>query len=317
MTPIDKTAKVFVAGHRGLAGSALVRALERHGYGNVVVRSRNDVDLLDRGTTRAFFETERPAYVYLAAAKVGGIKANDTYPVEFLAENLTIQQNVIQAAHDYGVTKLMFLASSCIYPRLAPQPMREDALLTGPLEPTNEAYAIAKIAGIKMCQAYARQYGDRFVSVIPCNLYGPGDNYDLTRSHVLPALIRRFHEAKRDGLASVALWGTGKARREFLHSDDLAEACVLLMEQYESADTINIGSGDDIAIADLGKLAANAVGYTGAIGFNSAVADGMPQKLLDITKLTSMGWKPAISLTQGIDSVYEEYKSRPEATISR
>ena len=301
MTP---ESKIFVAGHRGMVGSAVVRCLKKKGYANVVVRTRQEVDLLDRAAVRRFFEAERPEVVVDAAARVGGIVANYEKPVEFLVENLTIQNNVIQAAADFGVSKLLFLGSSCIYPKLAPQPIREDALLTGPLEPTNDAYAIAKIAGIKLCQAYARQYGKNFLSGMPTNLYGPFDNFDLHTSHVLPALIRKAHEAKKSGAAELAVWGSGTPRREFLHSDDLADACVFLLENYNSPDVVNIGFGDDVTIRELAETVCDVVGFGGKLAFDSSKPDGTPRKLMDSSKLFSLGWKPRIALRDGIRDAY-------------
>jgi GDP-L-fucose synthase len=301
MTP---ESKIFVAGHRGMVGSAVVRCLKKKGYANVVVRTRQEVDLLDRAAVRRFFEAERPEVVVDAAARVGGIVANSEKPVEFLVENLTIQNNVIQAAADFEVSKLLFLGSSCIYPKLAPQPIREDALLTGPLEPTNDAYAIAKIAGIKLCQAYARQYGKNFLSGMPTNLYGPFDNFDLHTSHVLPALIRKAHEAKKSGAAELAVWGSGTPRREFLHSDDLADACVFLLEKYNSPDVVNIGFGDDVTIRELAETLCDVVGFGGKLVFDSSKPDGTPRKLMDSSKLFSLGWKPRIALRDGIRDAY-------------
>lgn len=301
MTP---ESKIFVAGHRGMVGSAVVRCLKKKGYANVVVRTRQEVDLLDRAAVRRFFEAERPEVVVDAAARVGGIVANYERPVEFLVENLTIQNNVIQAAADFGVSKLLFLGSSCIYPKLAPQPIREDALLTGPLEPTNDAYAIAKIAGIKLCQAYARQYGKNFLSGMPTNLYGPFDNFDLHTSHVLPALIRKAHEAKKSGAAELPVWGSGTPRREFLHSDDLADACVFLLENYNSPDVVNIGFGDDVTIRELAETVCDVVGFGGNLAFDSSKPDGTPRKLMDSSKLFSLGWKPRIALRDGIRDAY-------------
>lgn len=301
MTP---DSKIFVAGHRGMVGSALVRALQKQGYANILVRTRQELDLLDRQAVRAFFECERPAYVIDAAARVGGIVANSEKPVEFLLENLTIQNNVIQASADFGCTKLLFLGSSCIYPKLAPQPLREDALLTGPLEPTNDAYAIAKIAGIKLCQAYARQYGKNFLSGMPTNLYGPHDNFDLHTSHVLPALIRKVHEAKKTGAREVVVWGTGTPRREFLHADDLAEACVFLLKTYDSSELINIGFGEDVTIRELAETICDIIGFEGSLVFDTSKPDGTPRKLMDSSRLFSLGWKPRIPLREGIADAY-------------
>jgi GDP-L-fucose synthase len=298
---------IFVAGHRGLAGSAICRALKARGFSNVLVRSRSELDLRDQRSVDAFFADARPAYVFLAAAKVGGILANDTYPAEFLAENLAIQTNVIDAAYRHGVTKLCFLGSSCIYPKFAHQPIRETELLTGPLEPTNEWYAIAKIAGIKMCQAYAKQYRFNTISVMPTNLYGPGDNFDLETSHVLPALMRKFHSAAAEHLPSVNVWGTGKPRREFLHVDDLADALCFLMQRYDSPDIINVGTGEDVTIADLARLIAEITGFDGRLEFDTTKPDGTPRKLLDVSKLTGLGWRARIPLDEGIRSTYAWY----------
>lgn len=299
--------KIFVAGHRGMVGSAICRRLEAGGYPNTVVRTRNDLDLMDRGAVRAFFENEAPAVVVAAAARVGGIVANNTYPVEFLIQNLTIQNNLIEAAADFGVEKLLFLGSSCIYPKLAPQPISEDSLLTGPLEPTNEAYAIAKIAGIRLCQYYARQYGKNFLSAMPTNLYGPNDNFDLQTSHVLPALIRKVHEAKMSGAGSVMVWGSGNPRREFLHADDLADACLFLLETYNSPEILNIGCGEDVSIRELAETICEVLGFEGELVFDSSKPDGTPRKLLDVSRMTSLGWKPKIPLREGIRSAYAWY----------
>jgi GDP-L-fucose synthase len=296
---------VYVAGHRGLVGSALVRRLEAEGFGGLLLRTRAELDLTDGGAVDRFFAEERPQYVFLAAAKVGGIVANDTYPADFIRDNLAIQLNVIDAAHRHGAEKLLFLGSSCVYPKHAPQPMKEEHLLTGPLEPTNEAYAIAKIAGIRMCEAYRRQHGARFISVMPTNLYGPNDNFDLETSHVLPALIRRFHEAKVAGAPSVTLWGTGTPRREFLHVDDLADACVHLMRTYDEAGLVNIGWGRDIGIRELAGLVARIVGYEGELAWDASRPDGTPRKLLDTSRLTALGWTPRIALEDGIRRTHE------------
>lgn len=296
--------KIFVAGHRGMVGSAIVRALLKQGYDNILLRSRQELDLLDRQAVREFFKTERPEFVIDAAARVGGIVANSEKPVEFLLENLTIQNNVIQAAADFGCAKLLFLGSSCIYPKLAPQPIREDALLTGPLEPTNDAYALAKIAGIKLCQAYARQYGKNFLSGMPTNLYGPHDNFDLHTSHVLPALIRKVHEAKKTGTREVLVWGTGTPRREFLHSDDLADACVFLLKTYNSSELINIGFGEDVTIRELAETVCDIIGFEGSLVFDTSKPDGTPRKLMDSSRLFSLGWKPRIPLREGIGDAY-------------
>jgi GDP-L-fucose synthase len=298
---------IFVAGHRGLAGGAILRELERAGYANVVTRSRGEVDLTDLDQVRRFFEKEKPAIVILAAAKVGGIKANNDFPVEFLLQNLKIQNNVIEAAADQKVRKLLFLGSSCIYPKFAPQPIPESSLLTSSLEPTNEPYAIAKIAGIKLCQAYAREYGCNFVSAMPTNLYGPGDNFDLNNSHVLPALLRKVHEAKMSSAKEVTVWGTGTPRREFLHVDDLAAACRFLVERYDSPDVINVGCGNDVTIRELAETICDVVGFTGDLAFDSTKPDGTPRKLLDSSRIAALGWRPRISLREGIASTYRWY----------
>jgi GDP-L-fucose synthase len=301
--------RVYVAGHRGLVGSALVRRLERDGAFDLVTRTRQELDLRDAGAVLRFFEEEHPRYVFLAAARVGGIMANATHPAEFIRDNIAIQQNVLEAARCARVEKLVFLGSSCIYPRHAPQPIREDSLLTGPLEPTNEAYAIAKIAGIKTCQAYWRQWGCRFISAMPTNLYGPNDNFDLETSHVLPALIRRFHEAKRDRRDDVVLWGTGSPRREFLHVDDLASALILLMERYESPEIINVGTGQDVTIAELAALVAELVGFRGRIRYDASKPDGTPRKLLDVSRIEALGWRASIALRDGVAATYEWFRS--------
>jgi GDP-L-fucose synthase len=302
-----RAARVFVAGHRGLVGGAIVRRLKVGGYENIVVRTRSELDLEHREAVDAFFAAEKPDLVYLAAAKVGGILANDAYPADFIQSNLAIQVNVVQAAHKHGARKLMFLGSSCIYPKLAPQPISEDALLTGPLEPTNEPYAIAKIAGIKLCQAYNRQFGTNFVSVMPTNLYGPGDNFDLATSHVLPALMRKFHEAMISGASSVTVWGTGNPRREFLHVDDMADACVFLMEKYDSSEIINVGCGSDVSIRELAALVREVVGFTGEIVYDTSKPDGTPRKLLNISRLRGLGWSPKIPLRDGLVHFYQSY----------
>ncbi|RZV31497.1 MAG: GDP-L-fucose synthase [Chromatiales bacterium] len=297
---------VFVAGHNGLVGAAICRRLESNGL-KPVVASRQELDLIDQAAVDTWFRSNSIDQVYLTAAKVGGIRANDTYSAEFLRDNLAIQTNVIHAAWKHGVEKLLFLGSSCIYPKHARQPMREDSLLTGPLEATNEWYAVAKIAGIKMCQAYRKQYGFDAISVMPTNLYGPGDNFDLENSHVLPALMRKFHEAKATGASSVTVWGTGSPRREFLHVDDLADACVHLMRDYSSPDIVNVGWGRDISIAELADLIRRIVGYDGEIDFDSSKPDGTPRKLLDTARLTKLGWQPSIELEDGIARTYEWY----------
>ncbi len=287
-----------------MVGSAILRQLQAQGYQNIIIIPREELDLLEQEEVYRFFAREEPQYVFLAAARVGGIEANRSFPAQFIRENLLIQSHVIDAAFNYGVKKLLFLGSSCIYPALAPQPIKEEYLLSGRLEETNEAYAIAKIAGIKMCQAYNRQYGANYISVMPTNLYGPGDNFDLNTSHVLPALIRKFHEAKIRQDKKVVVWGTGKPRREFLHVDDLARACIFLMQSYDQPEIINIGTGKDISIADLASLVKNIVGYEGKIVYDHSKPDGTPRKLLDISKLTALGWQPQITLSQGIESTY-------------
>lgn len=306
---MDKNAKIYVAGHRGLAGSAILRALETEGYTNIITRSFKELDLSDFSATEKFFEKEKPEYVFLAAAKVGGIVANDKYSADFIRENLKIETNVIECAHKYGVKKLLFLGSSCIYPKDAPQPIKEEYFLTGKLEKTNEAYAVAKIAGIVMCQSYRKQYGANFISVMPTNLYGINDNFDLETAHVLPALIRKFIEAKEQGLSEVVLWGTGAPKREFLYVDDLAKACIFLMQNYESPEIVNIGTGEDVSILELANLVKDAVGYTGDILWDSSKPDGTPRKLLDVSKINNLGWKADTSLDEGLRLVYEWYKA--------
>ena len=301
---MNKESKIFVAGHRGMVGSAIVRRLQAEGFTQILTRNRSDLDLLDRLAVRRFFEIERPEFVFDAAARVGGIIANSEKPVEFLIENLTIQNNVIQAAADFGAAKLLFLGSSCIYPKLAPQPISEDSLLTGPLEPTNDAYALAKIAGIKLCQAYAKQHGKNFISAMPTNLYGPNDNFDLRTSHVLPALIRKVHEAKTSGARTVAVWGTGTPRREFLHVDDLADACLFLLNNYDSPEIVNIGCGEDFTIRELVETVCETLGFDGDLVFDTSKPDGTPRKLLNIEKIRSLGWSPRIPLREGILDAY-------------
>ncbi|PWV53540.1 GDP-L-fucose synthase [Chitinophaga sp. S165] len=303
---MERHNKIYVAGHRGMVGSAIVRRLEKEGFGNIVTRTSAELDLRDQAATAAFFEKEKPDYVFLAAAKVGGIVANNTYRAEFLYENLMIQSNIIHSAYQQGVKKLMFLGSSCIYPKMAPQPLKEEYLLTGLLEPTNEPYAIAKIAGIKMCDAYRAQYGCNFISVMPTNLYGPNDNYDLNNSHVLPALLRKFHEAKVQGSAQVVVWGTGSPLREFLHADDMADACFFIMQNYNEEGLVNVGIGKDLSIKELAIMIKDIVGYEGELVFDISKPDGTPRKLMDVSKLNSLGWKAGIDLKAGISSVYQE-----------
>lgn len=305
---IQKSDKIYVAGHRGLVGSAIVRSLERQGYHNVIGRTHKELDLLDQAAVRTFFEQEKPEVVVLAAAKVGGINANNTAPADFAYDNMQIQCNVIKCSHDYQVKKLLFLGSTCIYPKMAPQPIPEDALLTGPLEETNEAYAIAKIAGLEMCKFFKRQYGDHFISCMPTNLYGPYDNYDLQGSHVLPAMIRKFHEAKVGGADHVELWGTGTPLREFLYVDDMADACVYLLEHYDGEQHVNIGTGKEITIKELAELVQHAVGYEGRIVWNSEMPDGTPRKLTDVTKLHEMGFMHKVELEEGVKMAYDWFK---------
>jgi GDP-L-fucose synthase len=307
---LKKTDTIFVAGHRGLAGGAIFRELQSAGYARLLTRTRAEVDLRQRESVRGFFEKERPKVVVVAAAKVGGIKANNDFPVEFLIENLGIQNNVIEAAYDFGAEKLLFLGSSCIYPKFAPQPIQESALLTGALEPTNEAYALAKIAGIKLCQAYAREYGRNFISAMPTNLYGPGDNFDLNTSHVLPALLRKVHEAKERGDATVPVWGTGTPRREFLHVEDLAGACRFLLENYDQPEIVNVGFGSDVTIRELVELICEVVGFKGELVFDATKPDGTPRKLLDTSLLKNLGWNPRITLREGIRQTYDWYCQR-------
>jgi GDP-L-fucose synthase len=310
---MDLHTPIFVAGHRGLVGAALVRRLETLGCTDLRLATRSELDLTDQAAVRDWFAAQRPAYVFLAAARVGGIHANDTYPAEFIYQNLAIELNVIDAAYQSGVRKLQFLGSSCIYPRLAPQPMTEDALLCGPLEPTNEWYAIAKIAGIKLCQAYRRQYGFDAISLMPTNLYGPGDNFDLNNSHVLPALLRRFDEAAASGAPSLTLWGSGTPRREFLHVDDLADAAVYLMQHYSAPEIINVGVGTDVSISELADLVARATGYRGTIHWDTSRPDGPPRKLLDVARLTALGWQAGIPLDQGIAQTLHWYRQQQGA----
>ncbi len=302
--------KIYIAGHKGMVGSALLRKLQKEGFTNIVCRTSQELDLISQSAVRDFFLKEKPEYVFLAAARVGGIHANNTYRAEFIYSNLMVQNNVIHASYENKVKKLLFLGSSCIYPKLAPQPLKEEYLLTGLLEHTNEPYAIAKIAGIKMCDAYRSQYGCNFISVMPTNLFGPNDNYDLNTSHVLPALLRKFHEGKRDGKPFVELWGSGSPKRELLHVDDCAEACFFLMEKYNEAGHVNVGMGEDISIKDLALLIKKIVGYEGEMKFDPSKPDGTPRKLMDVSKINSLGWKHRIGLEEGIKMVYEEVKAK-------
>jgi GDP-L-fucose synthase len=304
----DKNAKIYVAGHRGLVGSALVRRLEAGGFRRLVLRTHAELELADQADVRAFFDEERPDYVFLAAAKVGGIHANSTYPADFITNNLQVQTNVVESARRVGVKRLMFLGSSCIYPRLCPQPMKEEHLLSGPLEPTNKPYAVAKIAGLVMCQAYNRQFGTRFISVMPTNLYGPNDNFHLENAHVLPTLLRRFHEAKSAGTPEVVLWGSGNPRREFLHVDDMADACVFLMGLLDAPDLVNIGLGTDVTIRELADMIRDVTGYPGKFRFDTSKPDGPPRKLLDVSQLSALGWKAKIPLREGLESTYRWLK---------
>lgn len=297
-------AKIYVAGHRGLVGSAIVRNLEAKGYKNIIYRTHKELDLTNQEAVRRFFEEERPEYVFLAAAKVGGIHANNTYPADFIYDNLMIQNNVIKAAHDFEVKKLLFLGSTCIYPKMAPQPIKEEYLLTGSLEETNEAYAVAKIAGLEMCKFFKRQYGDNFISCMPTNLYGPNDNFDLKNSHVLPALIRKFHEAKVNNSEAVEVWGTGTPLREFLYVDDMADACVFLMENYDGEQHVNIGTGEEVSIRELAETVKEVVGFDGELVFNTEMPDGTPRKLTTVDKLHGLGWKHKVSLDKGIRLAY-------------
>lgn len=314
---LDRGSRVYVAGHRGLVGSAIWRHLEAEGFTDVVGATSSEVDLRDRDATLAFFSRAQPDVVIDAAARVGGILANDTYPADFLSDNLRIQVNVMDAAKDHGVERLLFLGSSCIYPRLAPQPIRESSLLTGPLEPTNDAYAIAKIAGILQVQANRRQHGRCWISAMPTNLYGPGDNFDLQRSHVLPALIRRFHEAVESGAAEVVLWGTGTPRREFLHVDDLAEAALFLLENYDDGQTINVGVGEDVTIRELAEIVAEVVGFTGDLVQDTSKPDGTPRKLLDVSRINALGWRARTPLREGVKSTYAWYLDNLENARGR
>ncbi|MEO6731354.1 MAG: GDP-L-fucose synthase [Ferruginibacter sp.] len=314
MNPTDK---IYIAGHRGLVGSAIHRLLTGLGYSNIVTRTSKELDLREHNAVKDFFETEKPQYVILAAAKVGGIYANNTYPAEFIYDNLSVQNNVIHESYRVGVTKLLFLGSSCIYPKNALQPIREEYLLAGPLEPTNEAYAIAKIAGIKMCEYYHKQYGCRFISAMPTNLYGPGDNYDLQNSHVLPALIRKFHEAKVSRADKVTVWGTGSPRREFLHVDDMAKACYFLMQEYEHAEIVNIGLGADNTIADMAMIIKEITGFEGKLVFDDSKPDGTPRKLLNVDKINALGWRAAIDLKEGIRNTYADFTARYDYYINK
>jgi GDP-L-fucose synthase len=307
---MDKAEKIFIAGHRGMVGSSLLRRFESEGFANLLTRDRSKLNLRDETAVGRFFTENRPDVVILAAGKVGGIKANNEFPVEFLLENLQIQNNVIQSAYENGVRKLLFLGSSCIYPKLSPQPIPETALLSGPLESTNEAYAIAKIAGIKLCQAYSHQHGANFISVMPTNLYGPNDNFDLETSHVLAALLRKVHEAKARNDSKVIVWGSGSPRREFLHVDDVASACLLLLEKYDSPEIINVGCGEDISIRELAELICDTVGFDGDLAWDTTKPDGTPRKLLNVSKLRALGWKPSISLREGITRTYEWYRTK-------
>ena len=312
---LEQFSKIYVAGHRGMVGSAIWRELERRGFRNLVGKSRQELDLLDGAAVERFYQVEKPELVFVASAKVGGILANDTYPAQFLYENLQIQNHLIHGAWKVGVKKLLFLGSSCIYPKLAPQPLKEDSLLSGPLEPTNQWYAIAKIAGIKLCEAYRRQYGCHFISAMPTNLYGPNDNYDLQNSHVLPALIRKFHEAKQAGVKTVTCWGSGSPLREFLYADDLAAACVFLMEHYDGEPFVNVGYGSDVTIRELANTVKSAIGFEGEIIWDTTKPDGTPRKLMDSSRLLTMGWKPKIDLTAGIRLAYQDFLQRSDRKI--
>ncbi|HNO71836.1 MAG TPA: GDP-L-fucose synthase [Bacteroidia bacterium] len=307
---MEKSSKIYIAGHKGMVGSAILRRLQKEGCTNIITRSSQELDLTNQAAVKQFFSTEKPEYVFLAAARVGGIYANNTYRADFIYKNLMIQNNVIHHSFENKVTKLLFLGSSCIYPKMAPQPLKEEYLLTGLLEPTNEPYAIAKIAGIKMCDAYRAQYGCNFISAMPTNLFGPNDNYDLKNSHVLPALLRKFHEAKKENKPFVEVWGSGTPKREFLHTDDVADACLFLMNGYDKEGLVNIGMGDDISIKDLALLIKKIVGYSGELKFDSSKPDGTPRKLMDVSKIHSLGWKHKISLETGIKTVYEEVKAK-------
>jgi len=307
---MDKSSKIYIAGHRGMVGSAIVRKLEQEGYANLLVKTHHELDLENQKDVHVFFEKEKPEYVFLAAARVGGIHANNTYRADFIYNNLMVQSNIVHASYKTGVKKLLFLGSSCIYPKMAPQPMKEEYLLTGSLEETNKPYAVAKIAGIIMCQSFNRQYDTNYISVMPTNLYGPNDNYDLENSHVLPALIRKFHEAKTGNQSSVAMWGTGSPRREFLYVDDLAEACYFLMQTYNESEIVNIGSGEDVTIKELGELVQTIIGFKGKIEWDSSKPDGTPRKLLDVSKLHKLGWRHKVELSDGIKMAYEDFKKK-------
>ena len=307
---MEKDSRIYVAGHRGLVGSAIVRNLNKKGFNNIITRTHSELDLTNQEAVRRFFEEEKPEYVFLAAAKVGGINANNTYPADFIYENLAMEVNVIKAAHDFKVKKLLFLGSTCIYPKMAPQPIKEEYLLTGPLETTNEAYAIAKIAGLEMCKFFKRQYGDNFISCMPTNLYGPNDNYDLKNSHVLPALIRKFHEAKVNNSATVEIWGTGTPLREFLYVDDMSDACVFLMENYDGEEHVNIGTGEEVTIRELAETVKQVIGFKGDLVFNSDMPDGTPRKLTTVAKLNKLGWKHSVSLTEGVKLAYKDFLSK-------
>lgn len=309
---MEKSSKIYIAGHRGLVGSALVRNLESKGFTNIIKRTSKELDLRNQQAVQEFFKQERPKYVILAAAKVGGIHANNTYPADFIYDNLMIQNNVIKAAHDYGVKKLLFLGSTCIYPKMAPQPIKEEYLLTGALEETNEAYAVAKIAGLEMCKFFKRQYGDNFISCMPTNLYGPNDNFDLQSSHVLPALIRKFHEAKVNHQSTVEVWGTGTPLREFIYVDDMADACIFLMENYDGEQHVNIGTGEEVSIRQLAETVKEVVGFEGELIFNTTMPDGTPRKLTTVDKLHALGWKHHVSLKEGIQLAYDWYLQNNE-----
>jgi len=309
---MEKNSKIFIAGHRGLVGSAIVRELQKNGFTNLILKTRQELDLLDQHAVLNFFSQEKPEYVFLSAAKVGGIMANKTHPAEFIYDNLIIQANVINSAYVHKVKKLLFLGSSCIYPKLAPQPIKEEYLMTGPLEPTNQAYSLAKIAGIMMCQSYNEQYGTNFISLMPTNIYGPRDNFNLDEAHVLPAMLRKFHEAKNKNEPTVTMWGTGGAMREFLHVDDLADACLFLMENYNDSAIINVGTGEDVTIKNLAESVRGIAGYKGEVNWDTSKPDGTPRKLLDVSKLHGLGWKHQIPLDEGIATTYEWFKKNYE-----